>query len=175
VDTKNNNLGSKEFPPELKEEIGKIYSEALQQLSVAQSKYEDISKLLTGLTAGALVLSVSLLSKKDLSVLTKHILLFSWIVFLVSLGFGVYVLWNVYKVYEKRGLEYKKLAEDVKKDIEEARKHITGRLRVEFEWGEIKKRELQIESKKWLLLIQLIAFAIGVFLLTIYGFLILFN
>ena len=105
-------------------ELSRVYDVLISLFTDAQSKCENISKLLTGLASGALVLSLSFMSRKYIC--SRFILLLSWIFLLISILVGIGVLYKIYKLHRNRCSELKKLAQDVETRVESS--HAEGML-----------------------------------------------
>lgn len=162
------------LPPSAEEEINEPKKIADELLAVAQSKYEDISKLVTGLAAGALVLSVSLLGnlvKGGISCWSKSILLFSWIAFVVSISFGLYLLYGIYRFYREVGFKNREITEEAEGKVEKIQP--IGRLTFEGRLIAKARAEKQKGTSVRPLFVQIVLFGIGSVLLLITGFLII--
>jgi hypothetical protein len=114
--------------PSAEEEIAQYDDILIKLFTATQSKYEDISKLLTGLASGALVLSVTLISRG--SIRYWFVLLLSWVFFMISIWIGVVILRRMYTLYRNRCQELKKLTQTAKEKIEKAHaeRKVHGRL-----------------------------------------------
>jgi uncharacterized membrane protein YcjF (UPF0283 family) len=161
----------RELPAE--EEITRVYNDLIQHFTTAQSKYEDVSKLLTGLAAGALVLSTSLMGR-DNTFFSRYFLLASWVCLLVSVVSGIIVLFKIYKLHKNLCRNIKQLAQDAEIQLEKARSEGKEHGMLTFEGTLLKKMKtlIFIEPKKWqewLVYVQLGTFLLGSSSLFVYS------
>lgn len=154
------------------DELKDLYHRAEELLYIARSKYEDISKLLIGLAAGILSLSISFsgnLTKGSIPSWGIIALLFCWIALIISILFGLYVLYTIYRWYRNLFLEHKDIARTGDEVLAKAKP--TGILTFEGLLSEEAKALRLTEVTKWPLAIQFAAFGIGVFLMLLFGIL----
>lgn len=159
-------------PPE--EEIDKVRGAAAHQLTIIKQSYEGISKLLITLASGALVLSIALkdLGKEPIICWVKSFLLFSWIAFILSLYFGIQMLFFILRYDKNLTSKLIDLQNEANSELERAKEaSTTGNVSISGLLSSVVSIRLTTEMKTWPIVGQLIAFGIGAFLLFIAGIL----
>lgn len=153
------------------EEIAKSEEILIQLFATAQSKYEDILKLLTGLASGALLLSVTLINRG--SIRYWFVLLLSWIFLMISICIGVITLHNMYKLYRNRCQRLKELPQTVKEEMEKIHSQEKGGGTLTLEGTLLKeiKSAMLTETEEQSADCQFYTFMIGSILLLIFAIL----
>jgi hypothetical protein len=158
--------------PSGKEEVNGIYDRAEELLVSARGKYEDISKLLTGLAAGVLSLSISLAgnsAKESVPFWGKCALLLSWMALIISISYGLYALFQIYRFYRKIFLEHKDIATTGEKVLAQTKP--VGRLTFEGLLSEEAKYLRLGETTRMPIAVQFVTFGTGVVLMLVFGIL----